>query len=143
MHLYNYSTSFSQLCKVLMEKMYHERIRTSIEQLKMLFCQTIQMPEEQAIELDQADILDIAVCLLRQRSSTSYMRGFSQCLQETLRHVSLHAHLQPRDREAVKRFYVRQRTNLQMGSVLKHGEHRSTKRSSRNRVALWRPWKSN
>ncbi|KAG7318912.1 hypothetical protein KOW79_017386 [Hemibagrus wyckioides] len=137
--------------KVLAEKMRRDRISTSIEQLRLIFYPIMQIPEDQALELEKADILEMAVTLLRQkacsRANSSFARGFSQCLHEMLRHVSLHAHLPPKDREEIKRFYVLQRTSLRLGSVFpnhRHFAHRSPKRTaSRNRVALWRPWKKN
>lgn len=117
----------------------------------MIFCPIMQITEEQAVKLEKADILEMAVTLLRQkaglRANSSFARGFSQCLHEMLRHVSLHAPLPPKDREEIKRFYVLQRMSLRLGLMLltqNHLSHRSPKRTaSRNRVALWRPWKKN
>ncbi|KAK3512301.1 hypothetical protein QTP70_003291 [Hemibagrus guttatus] len=131
--------------------MRRDRISTSIEQLRLIFHPIVQIPEEQALKLEKVDILEMAVTLLRQkacsRANSSFARGFSQCLHEMLRHVSLHAHLPPKDREEIKRFYALQRTGLRLGSVFpnhSHFAHRSPKRTaSRNRVALWRPWKKN
>lgn len=131
--------------------MHRHRINSNIEQLRMIFCPIIQIPEEQAAKLEKADILEMAVMLLRQkaysRANSSFARGFSQCLHEMLRHVSLHAHLPPKDREEIKRFYVLQRISLRLGSMLPNHTHlayRSPKRTaSRTHVALWRPWKKN
>lgn len=131
--------------------MHRDRINSSIEQLRMMFYHLMQIPEKQAVKLEKAAILEMAVTLLRQkacsRANSSFARGFSQCLHEMLRHVSLHAHLPPKDREEIKRFYVLQRTSLRLGSMLpnhSHLAHRSLKQtSSRNRVALWRLWKKN
>ncbi|TSW21785.1 Transcription factor HES-5 [Bagarius yarrelli] len=120
--------------------MSRDWINSSIQQLRMLFYLILQIP----LKLEDADVLQIAVMLLKQKASSSakssFARGFSQCLHEMLRHVSLHALLPPGDREEIKRFYVLQRTSLRHSSF----PHRSSKRtSSRNRVALWRPWKKN
>ncbi|MCJ8744569.1 hypothetical protein PDJAM_G00120140 [Pangasius djambal] len=141
----------NKLRKVLAEEMRRDRINSSIEQLRMIFYPIMQIPEEQAVKLETADVLELAVTLLRQkacsRANSSFARGFSQCLHEMLRHVSLHAHLPPKDREEIKRFYVLQRMSLRLGSMLPNHSHlarRSLKRTaSRNRVALWRPWKKN
>ncbi|KAK9966873.1 hypothetical protein ABG768_003960 [Culter alburnus] len=102
------------------------------------------MPEQQFVRLDKANILEMTVGFLKQRANSSFARGFSQCLQETLRHVSLHADLTHDDRESIKRFYVLQRTNQMrlMASTQRGLVHRSAKRSS-SRVPLWRPWKNN
>ncbi|KAF4107039.1 transcription factor HES-2-like [Onychostoma macrolepis] len=130
--------------KILVEKTRRDRISSSIEHLRELFHKTTPMPERQFVRLDKADILEMTVDFLKQRANSSYARGFSQCLQETLRHVSLHAHLTPDDREAIKRFYVMQRTNQMhlMASTARGLVHRSPKQSS-SRVPLWRPWKNN
>lgn len=129
--------------------MRRDRINSSIEQLRVIFCPIMQIPEEQAAKLEKADILELAVTLLRQKAcscaNSSFARGFSQCLHEMLRHVSLHAHPPPKDREEIKRFYVLQKMSLRLGSMLpnhKQLTHRPPKRTvSRNRAALWRPWK--
>ncbi|KAK2874811.1 hypothetical protein QQF64_003083 [Cirrhinus molitorella] len=129
--------------KILVEKTKRDRINLSIEHLRELFHKTTRMSDQQFDKLDKADILEMTVEFLNQRANSSYARGFSQCLQETLRHVSLHAHLTPDNREAIKRFYVLQRTNQMhlMSSTPRGFVHRSSKRSS-SRVALWRPWKN-
>ncbi|XP_016359647.1 transcription factor HES-2-like [Sinocyclocheilus anshuiensis] len=128
---------------ILVEKTRRDRINRSIENLRELFHKTTPMSERQFVRLDKADILEMTVDFLKRRAKSSYALGFSQCLQETLRHVSLHAHLTP-DREAIKRFYVLQRTNQMhlMASTARGFVRRSPKRSS-SRVPLWRPWKIN
>ncbi|KAK2821561.1 hypothetical protein Q7C36_020904 [Tachysurus vachellii] len=138
----------NKLHKVLAEKMQRDRITSSIEHLRMIFYPIMQITEEHAVKLEKADILEMAITLLRQkacsRANSSFVCGFSQCLHEMLRHVSLHAHLPPKDREEIKRFYVLQRTSLRLFSNHGHFAQRSPKRTaSRNRVALWRPWKKN
>ncbi|XP_066528415.1 transcription factor HES-5-like [Hoplias malabaricus] len=133
--------------KVLVEKSRRERINSCMEQLRTLFCQTMQISEENtAFRLEKADILEIAVSVLRfkafSRANSSYARGFSHCLQETLRHMTLHARPQPRATEAVQRFYVRQRSRL----LLRRGHlnHKPKKTSaSSSTAALWRPWTNN
>lgn len=131
----------AQFRKILVER---DRINRSIVHLRELFHETTQMPEQQFVRLDKADILEMTVGFLKQRANSSFARGFSQCLQETLRHVSLHANLTHNDRESIKRFYVLQRTNQMhlMASTKRGLVHISAKRSS-SRVPLWRPWKNN
>uniref|UniRef100_A0AAR2JH93 BHLH domain-containing protein n=1 Tax=Pygocentrus nattereri TaxID=42514 RepID=A0AAR2JH93_PYGNA len=103
--------------KVLVEKSRRDRINGSIEQMRALFHPATQTREENGdFRLDKAAVLEIAVSFLRHkafsRANSNYARGFSHCLQETLRHVTLHARLQPKATEAVQRFYVRQRSRL-------------------------------
>ncbi|XP_075881227.1 transcription factor HES-5-like [Nelusetta ayraudi] len=77
-----------KLRKPLVEKLRRERINSSIEQLKSLlgpeFLQ--QQPDS---KLEKADILEMAVCVLRrlqqQRQavdSAAASRGYSRCVQE-------------------------------------------------------------
>uniref|UniRef100_A0A672NYM4 BHLH domain-containing protein n=1 Tax=Sinocyclocheilus grahami TaxID=75366 RepID=A0A672NYM4_SINGR len=74
-------------------KTRRDRINRSIENLRELFHKTTPMSERQFVRLDKADILEMTVdFFFKRRAKSSYARGFSQCLQETLRHVSLHAH---------------------------------------------------
>uniref|UniRef100_A0A8C2EIJ6 BHLH domain-containing protein n=1 Tax=Cyprinus carpio TaxID=7962 RepID=A0A8C2EIJ6_CYPCA len=126
--------------KILVERTLRDRINRSVEHLRELFQKTTPMSafELQFGRPDKAGILEMTVDFLKQRANSSYARGFSQCLQETL-----HAHLTPHDREAIKRFYVLQRTNQRhlMASTARGLVRRSPKRSS-SRVPLWRPWKN-
>ncbi|XP_072308957.1 transcription factor HES-5-like [Eucyclogobius newberryi] len=126
----------NKLRKLVVEKVRRERINTSIEQLKALLNLEEYEPSGRAqVKLEKADILEMAVCFLRQRAIASvvpsYSQGFSQCLQETLRHLSLHAPLQQAEREEIKRFYVVQRAALHRHIA---DEHSTSKR------LLWRPW---
>ncbi|KAK7916481.1 hypothetical protein WMY93_012242 [Mugilogobius chulae] len=126
----------NKLRKLVVEKVRRERINASIEQLKALLNLDEYEPTGRAqSKLEKADILEIAVCFLRQRAIASvvpsYSQGFSQCLQETLRHLSLHAPLQHAEREEIKRFYVVQRAALHRHIA---DEHSTSKRP------LWRPW---
>ncbi|KAL2091301.1 hypothetical protein ACEWY4_013564 [Coilia grayii] len=133
--------------KTIVEKIRRDRINNSIEELRTLL-QTDQCPEQPPARLEKADILESAVQFLREQASSksneSYQSGFSHCLQETLRHLSLHAPLQPAAREQIKRFYVHQRVSM---NTRLSTEPRSqfcipSKRHStlRARKSLWRPW---
>ncbi|XP_033822223.1 transcription factor HES-5-like [Periophthalmus magnuspinnatus] len=125
----------NKLRKLVVEKVRRERINHSIEQLKVLLNLEEQEPSGAPCRLEKADVLEMAVCFLRQRAIASavpsYSQGFSQCLQETLRHLSLHAPLQHAQREEIKRFYVVQRAALHRHIADEH---------STNKQALWRPW---
>ncbi|KAM7421801.1 hypothetical protein PAMA_010042 [Pampus argenteus] len=139
-----------ELRKLIVEKVRRDRINHSIEQLRALLNQEDPSGAQPPSKLEKADILEMAVGLLRQRAmvcvAPSYSQGFSQCLQETLRHLSLHAPLQPAEREEIKRFYVLQRAALQrhMSGETGHrtvARKRSSSRSSaRCHGTLWRPW---
>lgn len=139
-----------QLRKLVVEKVRRDRINHSIEELKSLLNRGEQSSGQTSSKMEKADILEMAVHFLRQRAiagvAPSYSQGFSQCLEETLRHLSLHAPLQPAEREEIKRFYVLQRTSLQRRMSGAQGRRtvavkRSTSRSSpRSQGSLWRPW---
>lgn len=130
-----------QLRKLMVEKVRRDRINHSIEQLRALLQRA-----EPSCRLEKADILEMAVGLLRQRAlarvAPSYSQGFSQCLQETLRHLSLHAALQPAEREEIKRFYVLQRAALQRHMSGQRGRRTVARKRSSARChgSLWRPW---
>lgn len=128
-----------------MEKVRRERINNSIEQLRELLNLDQCDSSGGQSKLEKADILEMAVSFLRQRAIAfvvpSYSQGFSQCLQETLRYLSLHAPLQHAEREEIKRFYVIQRAALHRHIADEHStSKRSSYRPSRSDGALWRPW---
>lgn len=145
-----YLLFFFQCRKIIVEKIRRDRINNSIEELRILLQtnSTNQCPEESTARLDKADILEMAVQFLREqatsKSTESYHSGFSHCLQETLRHLSLHAPLQPADREQIKRFYVHQRTSMltRLSTEPRAQFCLPLKRHSsvRARKSLWRPW---
>ncbi|KAG5274537.1 hypothetical protein AALO_G00137400 [Alosa alosa] len=136
--------------KIIVEKIRRDRISNSIEELRTLLQtnQTNQCPEQPSARLEKADILEMAVQFLREQASSksneSYQSGFSHCLQETLRHLSLHAPLQPAEREQIKRFYVHQRTSMhtRLSTEPRAQFCMPSKRHSTLRVrkSLWRPW---
>uniref|UniRef100_A0A672Z8V0 BHLH domain-containing protein n=1 Tax=Sphaeramia orbicularis TaxID=375764 RepID=A0A672Z8V0_9TELE len=141
------------LRKLVVEKVRRDRINHSIEQLRALLNQGDPSGGGQPpSKLEKADILEMAVSFLRQRAmaqvAPSYSQGFSQCLQETLRHLSLHAPLEPAEREEIKRFYVLQRVALQRHMTGEQSRRTvARKRSSSSRSSsrshhgsLWRPW---
>ncbi|XP_037635814.1 transcription factor HES-5-like [Sebastes umbrosus] len=147
-------SSSNKLRKLSVEKLRRDRINRSIEQLRVLLNREEpsggpQQPSSSRLE--KADILQLSVGFLRQRAllarvAPSYSRGFSQCLQETLRHLSLHSPLQPADREHIKRFYVLQRAALhrhmsgEQGRPSAARKRSNSRSSSRCHGSLWRPW---
>ncbi|XP_065811548.1 transcription factor HES-5-like [Labrus bergylta] len=142
------TNSTNKLRKLMVEKVRRDRINQSIEQLRALLNLEASPPglETPPSRLEKADILEQAVGLLRRRAlaraAPSYSQGFSQCLQETLRHLSLHAPLQPADREEIKGFYVHQRAALQrhVSGEQSRGSAARKWSSSRGHSSLWRPW---
>ncbi|KAM3620995.1 uncharacterized protein V6R79_004625 [Siganus canaliculatus] len=150
--------SSNKLRKLMVEKVRRDRINHSIEQLRTLLRQqepsggspTSSPVPSPASRLEKADILELAVRLLRQRAAArtapAYSQGFSQCLQETLRHLSLHAPLEAAEREEIKRFYVVQRAALhrhlcaeqRRGSAAR--KRSSARSTARCHNTLWRPW---
>ncbi|XP_041639364.1 transcription factor HES-5-like [Cheilinus undulatus] len=136
------STSSNKLRKLMVEKVRRDRINHSIEQLRALLDPAAPPGGRSPSRLEKADVLELAVGLLKRRAlaraAPSYSQGFSQCLQETLRHLSLHAPLQPAEREEIKRFYVLQRAALQR-HVCGEQRRRSGARK-RDQSCLWRPW---
>lgn len=145
-----YSLFFLQCRKIIVEKIRRDRINNSIEELRILLqtTPTNQGPQESTARHEKADVLEMAVQFLRDqatsKSTESYHSGFSHCLQETLRHLSLHAPLQPAEREQIKRFYVHQRTSMLSRLSTEPRAHicLPLKRHSSFRVrkSLWRPW---
>nr|XP_046241165.1 transcription factor HES-5-like [Scatophagus argus] len=143
-------SSSNKLRKLMVEKVRRDRINHSIERLRALLTRAEPSGGQPPCRLEKADILELAAGLLRQRAlvrvAPSYSQGFSQCLQETLRHLSLHAPLRPAEMEEIKRFYVLQRAALQRHvsgeqSRRSAARKRSASRSSaRCHGSLWRPW---
>lgn len=130
--------------------MRRDRINRSIKRLRALMNQDGPSTRQPPSRLEKADILELAVGLLRRRAlgrvPPSYSQGFSLCLQETLRHLSLRAPLQPAEREEVKLFYVFQRAALQRHVFGEQDQQTAAwKRPARRSPArchgsLWRPW---
>eukprot|EP00063_Salmo_salar_P047251 XP_014022086.1 PREDICTED: transcription factor HES-5-like isoform X2 [Salmo salar] len=145
-------TIFLKLRKLVVEKIRRDRINSSIEQLRTLLHrgQMCGQQQQRLSKLEKADILELAVSFLQKETnadvSPTYYQGCSQCLQETLRPLSLHAPLQSAEQQEIKRFYVHQKTALSRSmSSEQHARSaakRSTSRSSspRSQGSLWRPW---
>uniref|UniRef100_W5MBA4 Hairy and enhancer of split-related 15, tandem duplicate 2 n=1 Tax=Lepisosteus oculatus TaxID=7918 RepID=W5MBA4_LEPOC len=133
-----------KLRKPIVEKMRRDRINSSIEQLRQLLD---QQPDS---KLEKADILEMTVRFLKEQSepcaSAGYQQGFSGCLQETLRYLSLHAPQQAAERKALECFYGLQkraaRTRRPDGQLPTPTRTPiSAKQVAPSpRTTLWRPW---
>ncbi|XP_069040007.1 transcription factor HES-5-like [Lepisosteus oculatus] len=144
----------NRLRKPIVEKMRRDRINTSIEQLKALLQRHLkQQPQQQPqpnAKLEKADILEMTVRFLKEQSepcaSAGYQQGFSGCLQETLRYLSLHAPQQAAERKALECFYGLQkrasRTRRPDGQLPTPTRTPiSAKQVAPSpRTTLWRPW---
>ncbi|XP_028854497.1 transcription factor HES-5-like [Denticeps clupeoides] len=88
-------TFTNKIRKPLVEKMRRDRINNSIEQLKSLLVSEIRSDQPDS-KLEKADILEMAVCFLRQlqhlqsmkKPSEAASQGFSRCVQETVHFLS-------------------------------------------------------
>ncbi|XP_035651905.1 transcription factor HES-5-like isoform X1 [Oncorhynchus keta] len=141
-------TILLKLRKLVVEKIRRDRINSSIELLGTLLHrgQMCGQQQQRLSKLEKADILELAVSFLQKETKAGVSPTYSQCLQGTLRHLSLHAPLQAAEQQDIKRFYVLQKTALSRSmSSEQHAQSadkRSTSRSSSRRFqgSLWRPW---
>ncbi|XP_075880490.1 transcription factor HES-5-like [Nelusetta ayraudi] len=137
-----------KLRKPLVEKLRRERINSSIEQLKSLlgpeFLQ--QQPDS---KLEKADILEMAVCILRrlqqQRQavdSAAASRGYSRCVQEVEHFLSSEQVKIQHHRSVMKNLCKRQSSSdvnmtqtgfSPLSSAIKD-------KSASISSAPWRPW---
>ncbi|XP_039610893.1 transcription factor HES-5-like [Polypterus senegalus] len=131
-----------KLRKPVVEKMRRDRINNSIEQLKRLL--EPQFKRQQATsKLEKADILEMAVCYLRESSleasprpehlQQGYSEGFAKCLQETLRFLSFHDPMKSSQVKLLTHFQKAEPNNLPVPSI-----HKSDVRE--NGGSIWRPW---
>ncbi|MBN3304542.1 HES5 factor, partial [Amia calva] len=137
-----------QIRKPVVEKMRRDRINSSIEHLKALLQKQFQQQQPNS-KLEKADILEMTVGFLKEQAGSSatlgYEQGFSQCLQETLRYLSLHAPQQAAERRAMELLYGLQKrapqsrlSSEQLPTSPPRGSAKAG--ASRSRVTLWRPW---
>ncbi|XP_006871794.1 PREDICTED: transcription factor HES-5 [Chrysochloris asiatica] len=92
----------NRLRKPVVEKMRRDRINSSIEQLKLLLEQEFARHQPNS-KLEKADILEMAVSYLKHSKAFAaaaagpkslhqdYSEGYSWCLQEAVRFLTLHA----------------------------------------------------
>ncbi|MGH0133680.1 UNVERIFIED_CONTAM: hypothetical protein FKN15_077938 [Acipenser sinensis] len=162
-------TMTNKLRKPVVEKMRRDRINSSIEQLKTLLGKEFvkQQPDS---KLEKADILEMTVCYLRQSASPrpatgnegysrpgflkgqvktstklGYSQGFSQCLQESLRFLSVQAPQQAAEMRVKEHFHGSQNATQSrfspeplLNSVPPQVCTKQPAISSP--TAVWRPW---
>ncbi|KAL0180682.1 hypothetical protein M9458_023088, partial [Cirrhinus mrigala] len=75
--------------KPVVEKMRRDRINKCIEQLKVLLKAEIKASQP-CSKLEKADVLEMAVVYLKNNTWQPYANGFSRCIEETARFLSLH-----------------------------------------------------
>ncbi|KAM4612769.1 transcription factor HES-5-like [Polymixia lowei] len=139
-----------KLRKPVVEKMRRDRINSSIQQLKTLLEKELHA-QQPSSKLEKADILETAVCYLKENAVTgspgapgqSYAEGFTRCLEEAL--LFLSAHNQPSEsrQKLVNHF---SRAPLQCsgagvcpGRPVVHRRSRQPKCANGGQ-SLWRPW---
>ncbi|XP_031422941.2 transcription factor HES-5-like [Clupea harengus] len=136
--------------KPAVEKMRRDRINSSIEELKALLGPQLLNLQPDS-KLEKADILEMTVCLLRQRlqpvktspSSDAGSQGFSRCAQEVVHFLSKDL---PSHRELLTQFQTLQlpsgnhpaeSAQCQLGSHVKNVQNKD---KSPSKSAPWRPW---
>ncbi|XP_031422942.1 transcription factor HES-5-like [Clupea harengus] len=139
--------------KPIVEKMRRDRISNSIEQLKALLGPRL-LNQQSNSKVEKADILEMTVCLLRQRlqpvktspSSDAGSQGFSKCAQEVLHFLSRDSGKTQTHGMLLTQFqtlqppsddYRRESAQCQLGSPVQHVQ---SKDKSPARSAPWRPW---
>ncbi|XP_056111254.1 hairy-related 2 [Rhinichthys klamathensis goyatoka] len=135
----------TKLRKPVVEKMRRDRINRCIEQLKVLLKPEIKASQP-CSKLEKADVLEMAVIYLKNNTwpltaspnadthAQSYADGFSRCIEETARFLSLH-NQQPNTKTPLKGHFDRtQRPKCVSAPARKHSCQMTGER------ALWRPW---
>ncbi|MBN3310531.1 HES5 factor, partial [Amia calva] len=145
-----------QLRKPVVEKMRRDRINHSIEQLKKLL-ETEFKASQPSSKLEKADILEMAVCYLRENFHPSalfktatprqgYAEGFSKCLEETLRFLSVHDPLKESQVKVLNHFHkAEQASSREPPSSAVPAAHPAHILAPKRAVpssakSLWRPW---
>ncbi|MGH0176460.1 UNVERIFIED_CONTAM: hypothetical protein FKN15_072367, partial [Acipenser sinensis] len=137
-----------QLRKPIVEKMRRDRINTSIEQLKTLLHREFHQ-QQPGSKLEKADILEMTAGFLKGQVKTStklgYSQGFSQCLQESLRFLSVQAPQQAAEMRVKEHFHGSQNATQSrfspeplLNSVPPQVCMKQPAISSP--TAVWRPW---
>ncbi|XP_054857891.1 transcription factor HES-5-like [Eublepharis macularius] len=139
----------NKLRKPAVEKMRRDRMNSSIEQLKVLLEKEFQRHQPNS-KLEKADILEMTVDYLREQrwlhlkalgpahkdAHHDFKEGYSRCLQEAFRFMSLHkVHIETQAK-LVNHFQRNQLSTPEVVSsppALKHS-------SCKSAPTLWRPW---
>ncbi|KAM5323985.1 transcription factor HES-5 [Glossophaga mutica] len=142
----------NRLRKPVVEKMRRDRINSSIEQLKLLLEQEFARHQPNS-KLEKADILEMAVSYLKHSKAFAaaagpenlrqdYSEGYSWCLQEAVRFLTLHAASDTQ----MKLLYHFQRPPAATGAPAKEPKAPAPTPAKANAAArqpscgLWRPW---
>ncbi|XP_077168904.1 transcription factor HES-5-like [Paroedura picta] len=135
-----------KLRKPAVEKLRRDRMNSSIEQLKLLLEKAFQRHQPNA-KLEKADILEMTVDYLKEQSrlrlkgsahkdpQQDFKEGYSRCLQEALRFLSLHKVHAETQAKLMSHFQRDQRSvpEAVRSPALKH-------LSCKGAPTLWRPW---
>ncbi|XP_051528474.1 transcription factor HES-5-like [Myxocyprinus asiaticus] len=143
----------TNLRKPVMEKKHRDRINKSIERLKVLLKAEIKAMQP-CSELEKADVLEMAVVYLQSNSwplvspnsstpaAQSHTDGFSRCLEETGRYLSLHNQQQTTKPALIKHVDAIQLPKVSAKSVPSAHKYNCEIFSQRSgdHQELWRPW---
>ncbi|XP_077060311.1 hairy-related 2 [Siphateles boraxobius] len=131
--------------KPVVEKMRRDRINRCIEQLKVLLKTEIKASQP-CSKLEKADVLEMAVIYLKNNTwpltaspnadahAQSYADGFSRCIEETARFLSLHSQQQNIKSPLTGHFDRTQQPKSVSAPARKDSRQITGER------ALWRPW---
>ncbi|KTF84015.1 hypothetical protein cypCar_00025785 [Cyprinus carpio] len=132
----------TKMRKPVVEKMRRDRINRCIEQLKVLLKAEIKASQH-CSKLEKADVLEVAVIYLKNHTwpraqspsahAQSYADGFSRCIEETARFLSVH-NQQQIPKPVKGRFDGTQRTKVSAQDSCQIAS------KSTGEQALWRPW---
>ncbi|XP_006642105.2 transcription factor HES-5-like [Lepisosteus oculatus] len=146
-----------KLRKPVVEKMRRDRINNSIEQLKHLLESEFKAGQPSS-KLEKADILEMAVCYLRDHlhrvssfkaitPKQGYAEGFSKCLEETLRFLAVHDPLNKSQFKLLRHFHKADRqlcgrdgAGAAAGPSYPPASGGSKRAAPRSAERLWRPW---
>ncbi|KAG7478424.1 hypothetical protein MATL_G00080650 [Megalops atlanticus] len=145
-----------KLRKPVVEKMRRDRINNSIEQLKALLENELKANQTSS-KLEKADVLEMAVLYLRGSAhpaaprqapapTHSYTEGFTKCLEETLRFLSMHDRLKDSQHKLLKHFHQAQRVGdrdlISPATVPHHPANVGAPKrvGASTKKPLWRPW---
>ncbi len=138
--------TFFQMRKPVVEKMRRDRINRCIEQLKVLLKAEIKASLP-CSKLEKADVLETAVIYLKNNAwprawspsadahAQSYADGFSRCIEETARFLSVHNQQQIITKPVLMGHF----DGTQRAKLSAQDSCQIASKSTREQ-ALWRPW---
>ncbi|KAL8198487.1 UNVERIFIED_CONTAM: hypothetical protein K2H54_013307 [Gekko kuhli] len=137
----------NKLRKPAVEKMRRDRMNSSIEQLKLLLEKEFQRHQPNS-KLEKADILEMTVDYLKEQNwlhwkgpapkdaQHDFKEGYSRCLQEAFRFMSLHKVHTETQAKLVSHFQRNQPSTPEAVSSHPASKHSPCKGAH----TLWRPW---